>query len=48
MGVKKNSELERPPTSGYVCLSGHRVRAHPASSTAIKLPVGYLGLFTEA
>ena len=37
-GVKKISELARPLTSAYVYLSGHRVRAHPASSAAIKLP----------
>jgi len=37
-GVNFFSELARPLTSAYVCLSGHRVRAHPASSAAIKLP----------
>jgi len=35
-GVKTLSE--RPLTSAYVYLSGHRVRAHPVSSAAIKLP----------
>jgi len=34
-GVKTFWELARPLTSAYVCLCGHRVRAHPASSAAI-------------
>ena len=37
-GVKTFSELVRPLTSAYVYLSGHRARAHPASSAAIKPP----------
>jgi len=37
-GVKTFSELARPLTSGYVFLCGHRARARPASSAAIKLP----------
>ena len=37
-GVKTFSELACPLTSAYVCLCGHGVRAHPASSAAIKLP----------
>jgi len=37
-GVKTFSELARPLTGAYVYLCGHRVRAHPASSAAIKLP----------
>ena len=37
-GVKTFSELARPLTGAYVCLSRHRVQAHPASSAAIKLP----------
>jgi len=37
-GVKTFSELAPPMTSAYVYLSGHTVRAHPASSAAIKLP----------
>ena len=37
-GVKTFSEPARPRTSAYVCLGRHRVRAHPASSAAIKLP----------
>jgi len=32
------SELARPLTSAYVFPRGHRVRAHSASSAAIKLP----------
>ena len=36
-GVKTFSELARLLTSAYVCLCGHRVQAHPASSAAIKL-----------
>jgi len=34
-GVKTFRELARPLASAYVCLCGHRVRAHPASSAAI-------------
>jgi len=37
-GLKPFSELARPLTSAYVWLCGRRVRAHPASSAAIKLP----------
>jgi len=37
-GAKTFSELAGPLTSAYGCLSGHRERAHPASSAAIKLP----------
>ena len=38
-GVKKISVLARPLTSAYICLYDHKVRAYPASSAAIKLPV---------
>ena len=34
-GVKTFLELARPLTSAYVCLCGHRERAHPAPSAAI-------------
>ena len=34
-GVKTFGELARPLTSAYVCLCGHRERAHPAPSAAI-------------
>jgi len=37
-GEKTFSELARPLTGACVYLSGHRVRAHPASTVAIKLP----------
>ena len=35
--MKTFLELARPLTSANVCLSGHRARAHPASSAPIKL-----------
>ena len=34
-GLKTFRELARPLTSAYVCLRGHRERAHPAPSAAI-------------
>ena len=37
-GAKTFSELAGPLTRAYGCPSGHRERAHPASSAAIKLP----------
>jgi len=43
VGVKTFSELACPLTSLYVCLCGHRVRAHPASSAAIKPPFPTIG-----
>jgi len=36
--VKTFSVLARPLTSACGCLCRHRVRAHPASSAAIKRP----------
>jgi len=36
--VKFFSVLARPLTSAYVCLCGHKVRPHLASSAGIKLP----------
>jgi len=44
-GVKTFSELACPLTSACVCLCGRGVRAHPASSVAIKLP--FPTLFVE-